>query len=325
MARKSNLYHNLVKNEDTLTELLANLLQFPAFKEFFTTFLANELSLSNFSFLYADVETQQALSEQGRPDLIIKNASFCVAIECKVDNSRGLTDHQPGSYLNYLAGQASKICTLVFLIPDYYRYEGLILERAATCGTKVPLKLIYWTDLIERLEDSKIADQNIAIEHFVALLQARFAYQPIILSPEEIMLLQNQEFPAALLKLFKLINEIGDKFPISFKLEHLSNEYGFGYYVKNQKGQYLLWFGCSYDFWKDYGKFLAVGVGADEDQDFSPEVINSFRAYFGQEATWYEPWEWYAFPLPENLIKDPQNVKKLVQFITEAATFCDTA
>ena len=99
--------------------------------------------------------------------------------------------------------------------------------------------------------------------------------------------------------------------------------YPIGYYVKNQKGQYLLWFGCSYDFWKDYGKFLAVGVGDDEEQGFSRAVINSFKAYFGQEAIWYEPWQWYAVPIPANLIEDPDKVKKIVQFIAEAAAHCD--
>ncbi len=53
MHRETNLYHNLVKNEDTLTELLVNLLQFPAVRQTFAQLLADKLKWADLSFQYA--------------------------------------------------------------------------------------------------------------------------------------------------------------------------------------------------------------------------------------------------------------------------------
>jgi hypothetical protein len=258
MAREINLYHKIIDNEDKLTELLANLLQFSAFKDVFSNFVAEQLGFPDFSFRYSDVETQKKCDKVCKPDLIIENESFCILIECKIYNGRKLTKHQPVSYLSYLDSLTDKKCALIFLIPYYYEYEKLILQRAT--ASKIQPKLVYWTELIKQIQN-KISGQNVAVKHFVLLLRAWFEVHPVRFSKEEIMILQNREFPATLSKLIELTDEIYYKFHKPFKLQYLSNQYGFGYYIKNQNGNYLLWFGCFYDYWATQG-----------------------------QETWYEPW-----------------------------------
>jgi hypothetical protein len=226
------------------------------------------------------------------------------------------------SYLNYLEAQTDKQCALVFLIPFYYLHEATILERMTTAGVKIRLEIIYWTELLKRLEQTDVARQNVAIEHFVALLTTWFEVKHILFSEEDMKLLQNREFATQFFKLTELITEVGEKFPKPFKAEEYCDESSIGYYVKEQKGQYVLWFGCSFEYWKDYGSFFQVGVGDDEFQEFSQEVISRFKKRFGQDAIWYKPWEWYIYPLPLELINDSQNVKKLVRFIADAAAYC---
>lgn len=85
--------------------------------------------------------------------------------------------------------------------------------------------------------------------------------------------------------------------------------------------EYVLWFGCAIDFWRDNGTFFQIGTGYDEPQDFSQEVIDRFKDRFGQDS-WYEPWKWYLSPIPPTLIEDPQNVKQLVEYIAEVAGHC---
>ncbi|GIK39565.1 MAG: hypothetical protein BroJett011_33980 [Chloroflexota bacterium] len=324
MIRKANLYHKLVDKENSLTELLANLLQFPAFKEVFTTFLTERLPLPDLFFHYAHVNTQYTLTNFGIPDLVIENESFCIFIECKVHGSRKLTSHQPISYLKYLDTLISKACALVFLIPYDYEYEPLIRSNAKISGCETPLKIVYWNKLTEHLEKFQDLKQNIAIEHFISLLHARF--DPIIFSKEDILMLQNKEFPALLLKLIELTHEIKDQIPKPFKTEYLFDEFGFGYYIKNQSGRYLLWFGCSYDFWKDYGRSLVIGVGDPKTEGFSPAVLRRFQEKF-ETAIRYDSVPrlgiWYVVPIAESLIEDSQNAKMIAQLIANTALSCN--
>lgn len=327
MARKTNLYHNLVNNEDQLTELLANLLQFRAFKDIFSGFIAEALAFPDFSFEYAHVETQKNLGRFGKPDLMIENEAFCILIECKTDDNRKPTPHQLFSYRNYLNSLTAKKCGLIFLIPYYYEYEALIERTKKVTTSKIQPKLIDWTELVGRIECSKIANQNIAIKHFVSLLHARFDVHPIIFSEEEMMMMRNKEFPTTLLRLIDLVCKVGDKFPKPFKTKELFNESGFGYIVKNQVGEDLLWFGCDYIFWKDHGCSFAIGVC---DGVFDQVLIDCFkaifRAKFGQEVkvSVGAGETCYMVPIPESLIKDPHNIKKLVRFIADAAEYCNT-
>ena len=326
MTRDTNIYYNLVNKEDALTELLANLLQFDSFKNAFSEFIADKAHFPDLSFQYTDVKTQEELRGLGKPDLIIENESFCIFIECKVTDYRELTSHQPVSYLKYLAELTNKKCALIFLLPNYYEHQDSIRQKAApffsiATNSQIHLELIYWNELIAHIE-THISDQNIAIEHFVSLLHSWFDFPLITFPKEDFIMMMNKEIPTLLLKLISLVNEVADKVSRVFKTKDGFNENGFGYYVKNQDGEWLLWFGCEYGFWRDHGSFLQIGVGDDEFEGFSPNVINRFKERFREELIRHE--SWYFFPVPISIIEDSQNVKELARFIADVAEFCNS-
>ncbi len=322
MTRDANLYFNLVSREDSLTELLANCLQFPAFRKVFSGLVADKLGMPGFTFGYESVETQKSLSDLSRPDLVIEDESVCVFIECKVSSYRGLTSNQPENYLKHLSTQAGKQTALMFLVPHYYAHKTDLRAIATNTGLAVPCEVVPWTELIARMERDNIAGANLALRHFLALLHAWFDVTPISFAKEDIMLLQNPEFPVQLIKLIALVNKVSYQFPEPYKVQKLFNEYGFGYYVKNEAGEYVLWFGCSYDYWKDHNRPLQIGVGDDDREDFSRAVINRFKKKFGED-TWYQPWQWYAVPIPETLFEDADRFEELVKFVVDAAAWCN--
>lgn len=328
--RDKNIYHNIVKNEDGLTELLVNMLQFPSFKDIFTQFITDKFNFTDFLFDYGDVKTQQSLGKLGRPDLVIENKLFCIFIECKIEDYRQLTPNQPKGYLKYLAKAklSKKKCALLFLVPYYYDHETSIQTQASdffatTPNANVKLKIGYWPELIKKSETAKIANENIALKHFIKLLHAWFDYETITFSKGEFLMTKDKEIPMFFSKIIKLIQEVNDKVLRNFKTDELINEYGVFYYIKNKQGEYLLAFGCGFEPWQDYGSFFMTFVDDDEDENFSPNFVKRFKKKLGKEVKWHEDWQTYIYPLPQTLLEDPHNVKKIARFITEIAEYCD--
>jgi hypothetical protein len=82
MARTSNIFHNLVTDEGSTTELLCNLMRFAAFRR---PLLARFLSDACAAQIgYEDIDTQVDLESHGRPDLIVRNDGVCALVEVKV-------------------------------------------------------------------------------------------------------------------------------------------------------------------------------------------------------------------------------------------------
>ena len=52
-------------------------------------------------------------------------------------------------------------------------------------------------------------------------------------------------------------------------------------------------------------------------------VIKRFKEKLGKEVKWHEGWQSHIYPIPQTLLEDPQNVKKIARFITEVAEYCD--
>ena len=283
--------------------------------------LAAALGWSDFTFSYSQVMTQAHLGKHGRADLMIEGESFYLLIECKANDYRGLTPNQPAGYLKYLAKQTAKQKALLFLVSFYYQREELIrLHLTTGADAKIKLKIIYWTDLLDRLTAAGLAGQNIAFEHFVALLRTWFEVKKIEFSEAEMKLLQNKAFPAQFAKLLELLTEVSDTFPKGFKTQLYGNEYGLGYYVIDQQKQYVLWFGCDFQFCRKHDSLFQIGVG--DDDYFEAAVIRRFRKKYNSVVVTGESGEWYYVPIPLERITHRQNVKQLIEYIVEAAAYC---
>ena len=73
MSREANIFHNLIRNENTLTELFCNLLQFDSLREILISLLKTKIKSQNLNFEYEDVEIEVNLNGNGICDIEIEN------------------------------------------------------------------------------------------------------------------------------------------------------------------------------------------------------------------------------------------------------------
>jgi hypothetical protein len=101
MARASNIFHNLVTEENSTTRLLCNLMTCEDSRRLL---LARLLSPDSAATIECDdVAAQVGLKGYGRPDIFIQNQRIRAIIELKVTRSRALTGNQPDRYFSSLS------------------------------------------------------------------------------------------------------------------------------------------------------------------------------------------------------------------------------
>ena len=131
MARDS-VFYKVVKDENSFTELLCNLLMREVFRAQVLPLLVPELLPSG--ICAAGISTQELL-DCGRPDIVIRTAEICALIEVKLNPGRGFTVHQEiigcedpeiETYVSYLDRQNVSHKRLMFLVPaDWAHREEL--------------------------------------------------------------------------------------------------------------------------------------------------------------------------------------------------------
>jgi len=82
MRRVQNIFHNIVTDENSTTELLCNLLRFDVFRVPFLELILPGIDSSEIAWDH--IETQIDHGEFGRPDIQIRNGSILALIEVKV-------------------------------------------------------------------------------------------------------------------------------------------------------------------------------------------------------------------------------------------------
>ena len=93
MPRVSNVFHNIVTDENSTTELLCNLLQFEDFRVQFLELILPGIDSSEIAWDH--IETQIDHADFGRPDIQIRNGSVLAFIEVKVVAGLDTTVNQP--------------------------------------------------------------------------------------------------------------------------------------------------------------------------------------------------------------------------------------
>lgn len=323
MPRDANIFSNIIGDENSLTELFCNLLQFTPFKTLFTRLLEEKLKLKDIDFHYDQIETQNSLGQEGIPDISIKNDGLSLLIECKIEAGTTLTSNQPLSYLNSLKGNSSgKTRALVFLLPNDYVYEKELLSRQQRFfernkNRRVGFAILYWQEILEGLQRTGIAELSPLFQHFSSLLRDWFSTLNINFSEEEMIMLYNKEIPALYLKLTGVVEEVRNKLSKSYKLGREINEYGNGFYIKDAKGKPILWFGVWYNFWQQKGYPLVFGVW----DEFGNRVVKKFRTKFKEKVILFDEDTWYLHGLPEELIIDPNNIKRIITLLTQTVEF----
>jgi hypothetical protein len=293
MPRSSNIFHRLVANEDSHTELLCNLMQYSAFRRPLLLRILSERCAQQIK--YDDIDTQVVLPESGRPDIIIEGDTVYAVVEVKVDPGRGLTGNQPDAYFRYLATKTCPDRWLVFLLPpgwsDGPRLRESLARLEATQGDGgVRTCIVNWHDVLDIIESNDLQAISPFFDQFHQLLEVRFRPKPIVFTRKEVFMLFSKDVPVALSKLDKLIDQIQEKSSSTYKSDRKrsrglpGDEHGI--YFKNDQETPVLWFGVWTDFWKAENIPLCFGV----DDKWLPPILKAFRSSYKGNTKSFEGW-----------------------------------
>lgn len=296
MPRISNIFHNLVTDEDSTTELLCNLMRFAAFRRPLLARFLSEASAKQIA--YEDVETQVDLGRFGRPDVIIRNDELCALVEVKVTQYQGPTGSQPEGYFSFLLKDKTPERWLIFLVPEGWVYlrsleESLGLLNAAHRDGSIRTRVMYWEDVLAVIEENDLQALNPFLGEFHQLLVARLRPMATVFSKMEVIMLFSKDFRAALSalrNLDQLIGQIQEK-SSAYKKSRLERtralcpEY-YGVYFRNARDENVLWFGVWTEFWRQEGIPLCFGV----DDKWPTEVREAFRVSYKGSTKRFQNW-----------------------------------
>jgi len=300
MARDTNLLCGLVRDENSMTEMFCNLMQFPEFRN---KVLADVLSPEQLGNLeYESFNTQRGTDGHGQPDMIAENENLCLLFEMKRWKSTARTDNQPEGYLKYLLQHTSGTRCLLFVVPEGYEHKKpiedcikRISEGVGTDSGGMPEHaFIYWEDIIGMIQESGLADLNPFFGEFVEVLKGLYLPECIEFSKDEVALMFTSDIPSALQKLRKIVDGVAAKEGArvskqkgSAYLSKRKDEYGI--YFRDQKDREILWFGIWEEFWREKKKPLCFGV-----KNTFPEVAKkTFREEYGNgkaHGDWWMSW-----------------------------------
>lgn len=169
--------------EDTVTELLVNLMGYKYLRDFILDFLLKESSDfkdKNFkdkirSIAPKDIDTQKVFPGYGEnegnatPDIVIENENVFIMIENKVNSYTEVQSSQLNGYIRLLDDkrtQKSKNCEYIFLIPDDYTHKQEI-ENKINEREEKNIKIKEWHDLLDELYKNDFVEDNPVVENIV--------------------------------------------------------------------------------------------------------------------------------------------------------------
>ncbi len=276
MDRPNNIFFRLVRDEQTLTELLCNMLNYKIIKDIFFGVIFDKQIPNNID--YNNIHFPYPLYNKSIPDLAIINDDLECLIEIKVKIRTELTPNQPGGYLQYLNECAKKKKLLIFLIPKGYKYEEHIKTYIEENQN---LKIEYWETFYEKLKDNEIYELNKIFKDFMDILEIFFLPKKISFSnheieymfdqkncenekiyfnKEEITMSNNTNIPTIIMKLRDIIDEVNKILSINYctKKRDAKDEYGI-YFFKNSDNKIAqLYLGIWYPFWQAQDKPLCL-------------------------------------------------------------------
>lgn len=267
-----HIFTNIVKDENSLTELTYNLLQYKFFKDIFFDLVFKENLLKN-ELTHDDIKTQQSYGDHGRPDLVIENKNCLYLVEIKVYNT-ARTPNQPSNYLKYLLEKNLKEKACIFLLTkDYYDQAGCLKDfetfHKEHPNSKILTNIIYWEDLLIKLKNTEVAKLSPIFQEYQKLLEQWFFIPNTNFSHQNIQTMYSDQIPNTLRKvidlIFKTKTEIQKRgYSVKDSLDKYFEEHGF--YIKNKQGEEILFFGCWLPFWekKSFPLILCLETGRNQ-------------------------------------------------------------
>jgi len=215
----NNIFHRVAKpNEDTVTELLVNLMGVAYVRELILNFFD-----INFDVNFSEIKTQISYEYTGRPDIVISNMNSLVFIENKIRTNTELQPTQVSTYINEIKQSKKKNKKLIFLVPNNYIHMSTLQEKEHLnefCLIKT------WDNLIDYLYSKEIHLRSDtitdALDHLKDIIFGKRSFHNltreelvIMLSPKELTT-AHRLYP----KLLRFISDVD-----SYLLDDLSSAF----------------------------------------------------------------------------------------------------
>jgi len=300
-----SIFHKIVSNEDSHTQLLCNTLKR---EPTLLHDLLDKVGLKATNLVKPEeMRTQVPLNGCGKADLRIQTDKFTVIFEIKIEPGRKLEESQKlnGScrgYKDWLEGKKRHGCDawLVYLVPGSWEYrsenEKAIKEYEELAGQQaISVCQIYWHDVLQLLQKNDPPKSSpIIIEQFRLLLMERLG--PINFTLEEIKSMFNPDFPMKeIIKLNTVLEGLKRRAGKEAKTESVSYEFGF-YLTKDERK--LLFVGLSWEFWNARHYYpICFGV-RDEDVRVKAAFSEAFRNEYRKEPIPVAAMEWTMGGVP---------------------------
>ena len=317
MKETSSIFDNIVKNENSFTELFYNYLKYGVFRVLFLELL--ELDFDKGNIKYSNFDTQYSVSKFGRPDLALLNDELEILFEIKVYNT-SLTQNQPSSYYKHLRTKTKKkIRALILIVPDnYYDIERYKRELSIINDNRDEIftQIIYWNDIVRHIEKKDIPEISPLFKEYSNFLTTWFQMKSTFLDSLNITTMFGKEFPDSLYKTLVIIDNVFRElkkqgFKVRLTNDKYFEEYGFEFQLPDEE---KLFFGMWFDYWRDNGNPICIGL--DGDSTMHIDIINNELSHKNlTELTEYK--DWYVSYIDKTTLMDSNSEKVLSKLLSD--------
>ncbi len=319
MARRSekrSIFHNLVKDEVTLTQAFCNFLRMECFKDVFIGLINEKREKAGYELLdprkirQRDFKLEVVSTEQRdkRVDLVLYYNDEEYFFEVKINPNTSLTKNQPDGYLGALKNDYKR---LYFILPRNYYHKNEIYKRMRIKNIKlaeevVDNQILYWEDIAKEIKRIAANGANPLLQEFYDILWSKWiGYEKVEFDQKEIDLiyLKIQEggvsmfdstIPAVLQKMIKVIEGVRRKYEDKIKKHSYINQDQnfYGYYLKpnGYEDSIEIFFGIDYEIWQERGCPFIIEIFSEDD-----EVMEKIK----KDIASRERFDYYQYKDPE--------------------------
>lgn len=167
---ESYLYKVASQNEDTISELLVNLMSRKYIRDLVLQGMGLHKDIVE-NIKYSDITTQYTIKNRKRPDIAIVNQETLIFIENKIYDNTDLQKSQyQNEYPDVLINNSRTHKKLVFLIPKNYCHINKLYESQKNYKDKLDILIVCWAQLMEAILSSDITKDNPLIEQTIGFI-----------------------------------------------------------------------------------------------------------------------------------------------------------
>jgi hypothetical protein len=207
MTRGRNIFYKLTKeNEDSTSDLFCNLLRSKFIRYIcLKYFEIPEIIIENIKI--ENITTRKKTNE-GIPDIFIKNNECFYIIENKIKLDTVLQENQKSSYMDFFKELGMNNFGYIFIVPENYKHESEILDLIKK---NYFIKIFYWEKFLKYLLDFEIQNEapiiNESLNYLIEIILNKTSLynEDIFLTPYEVAMLYS---PKDVFESLNLCNKI---------------------------------------------------------------------------------------------------------------------